>query len=85
METKCIVIGEERKNNKKKSIEFLKTLNLNLEFTKSPAESSDYLFIELICLNYDDKNADLMFAYNDLKNRSSGILVIGHWNDGIVE
>ena len=43
-------------------------------------------YIELICKEYlGTKSLDLMYAYDDPKDRSRGRLFLGQWNDGYVE
>jgi len=50
---------------------------------------TDYKFIELICKNYYSPTngcwLDLMFAYEDKLLREKGLLILGKWNDGVVE
>lgn len=88
--TKTIIIGETPKPEQPKNkIEFVKFLNRisvsgRGEFmnTKGDHSPDDFKYIELICLNYT--GYDLMFCYNDPKQRSFGLFVIGKWNDGVV-
>jgi len=43
-------------------------------------------YIELICKEYlGTKTLDLMYAYDNPKDRSRGRLFLGQWNDGYVE
>ena len=43
-------------------------------------------YIELICKEYRGiESLDLMYAYDDPKDRAMGRLYIGKWNDGYVE
>ena len=43
-------------------------------------------YIELICKEYlGNKTLDLMYAYDDPKDRSRGRLFLGQWNNGYVE
>ena len=43
-------------------------------------------YIELICKEYlGIKTLDLMYAYDDPKDRSRGKLFLGQWNSGYVE
>jgi len=82
--TKCIVLGNEKEKTGK-PIEFKKWLNLYKSLlNKDCVSPSSYNYIELICLDYGD-DLDLMFAYNDPKDRISGILYLGKWNDGFVK
>lgn len=93
MNTKTIVIGEtEIQKTPPNPIRFVHYLEMNL-LNEEPLvvkkcdggfqSPRDYKFIELISLNYTS-SWDLMFAYDNPKNRSSGILYIGKWNDGVV-
>lgn len=88
--TKCIVIGEDSKKNKKSKIEFKYLIHSfqgsdeEMMLAESMTRTSDSMpFIELICKKYDS-GFDLMFAYFDPLKRSDGFLILGHWNDGIV-
>ena len=79
--TKVTIIGEATPIQKKKPIEFVKSIDVD---TNPPTRSSANMWnnIELICKDYGD-GYDLMFAYN--KIRSDGIAYLVHFNDGIVE
>lgn len=79
--TKVTIIGEATPIEKKKPIEFVKSIYVhnNPLATSSPNEWEN---IELICNNYGS-GFDLMFAYNS--NRGDGIAYLGYFNDGIVE
>ena len=79
--TKVTIIGEATPIEKKKPIEFVKSIYVhnNTLATSSPNEWEN---IELICNNYGS-GFDLMFAYNS--NRGDGIAYLGYFNDGIVE
>jgi hypothetical protein len=82
--TKCIVIGEQTTEVKKKPIEFEKALNINSEFKDTNTTPNKFKNIELICKSYSTSQfGDIMFAYND--NRYEGILYLGKWNDGVAE
>lgn len=95
--TKTIVIGSESQvPAPKKAIKFVKLLTDEIILDECFDRPKNYKFVELICLNYgkteelnyekiDDESVDLMFAYNDKDERSTGALYIGHWNDGVVE
>ena len=78
--TNVTIIGGVTPIQKKKPIQFVKTLG-----TKGicNALSVPHMWdnIELICNNYGD-GYDLMFAYNS--NREDGIAYLGYFNDGIV-
>jgi hypothetical protein len=83
--TKCIVIGEEYKSTKRKTIEFVYLLrgngNFVLDFSQYPSNFSN---LELIQRDFHkgEYKFDLIFAYND--KRENGYIYLGHWNDGIV-
>jgi len=79
--TKVTIIGEATPIQKKKPIEFVKSVGTT---HNHPARGSALLWdnVELICKDYGD-GYDLMFAYN--KMRSDGIAYLGYFNDGIVE
>jgi hypothetical protein len=82
-----MVIGENLTMEKKKQIELLCSLNIDLNFVENSVENamkaSEYSFVELICKNYD-KDIDLIFTYNNPIKRSEGVLWTGYWNDGVV-
>lgn len=79
--TKVTIIGEATPIEKKKPIEFVKSIYLhNNPFAQSSPH--EWKNIELICKNYGG-GFDLMFAYNS--NRGDGIAYLGYFNDGIVE
>lgn len=86
--TKTIVFSEQKKTNTKKPIAFFTKLNLYAsdDVSVEPADTCPYEwgYIELICKDYMT-NLDLMFAYDRVDGRSSGTLMIGHWNDGLLE
>ena len=87
--TTTIIIGNTKEKAPMKPIEFRYFLK-----EKYPSKDHqlgvlhkkprDFKFIELICLNYID-DTDLMFAYNDPDYRNNGMLIVGKWNDGVVE
>lgn len=80
--TKVIILGQEPKEEKKKPIQFVKSLSSMLNIQNSIESPKNYNHIELICRKYNSEY-DLMFAYN--KDRSNGCLFLGHFNDGVVE
>lgn len=80
--TKCIVLGEQPTEVKKKPIEFVRALNVLMEVVRSVSKPKQFNFIELICANYAQE-LDLMYAYRS--NRSDGCLFLGKWNDGVAE
>jgi hypothetical protein len=79
--TKVTIIGDETPIEKKKPIQFAKSIGTT---SNHPARSGTLWWgnIELICKDYRD-GYDLMFAYNN--KRSDGIAYLGYFNDGIVE
>jgi len=79
--TKCIVLGEQPKEESKKPIEFKHYITYDLD-KSTPCDPRQYKNIELIRPNYTKEGYDLMFAYDH--NRSFGGLYLGHWNDGVV-
>lgn len=82
--TKVIVLGQSINENKElKPIEFSDVIENDYRISVIKSLPSDFKFIELICLNYS-KGFDLMFAYNNPNERGRGVLVIGHFNDGVV-
>lgn len=95
MPTKTIVIGDPCSNGPKKveTLEYIDTIggngpsgfNISYCGTRPPER---FKYLELICRNYANSRStpgfDLMFGYNDPKTRSEGVLLVGHWNDGIV-
>lgn len=80
--TKCIVLGEQPTEVKKKPIEFVKCLGNALSIGNPITIPSDYKNLELICRAYSSLG-DLIFAYDN--DRHCGILYLGHWNDGVAE
>jgi len=90
MSTQTIVIGQPCKTKKLVPIKFNQLLNLYLKFIPNNGYlSTDFKFIELICKHYcstpEDGWQDLMFVYDDPTDRESGVLLVGKWNDGVVE
>lgn len=85
--TKVIILRQEPKEEKKlKPIEFVKFLSGRLIIEDQPIDgdtASSWENVELICKSYTTKY-DLMFVYDD-DDRDSGILYLGHFNDGVVE
>lgn len=79
--TKVTIIGGATPIQKKKPIEFVKSIG-SISILNARAVTFMWDNIELICKNYGD-GFDLMFAYN--YNREDGIAYLGHFNDGIVE
>lgn len=84
METRVIIIGQEQTEPKKlKPIEFNKVLNKNCQLSNSMKLPKDWKNIELIARLYGVTDYDLMFAYDDIRDR--GHLYLGKFNDGVVE
>ena len=85
--TKMIILGEQKDESAKKPIEFFSFINVAKRDdvrAEMPSAPCSWKYIELICKNYAP-DLDLMFAYNSAANRSSGVLMIGRWNDGVVK
>ena len=88
MATKCIVLGQPEQEKKGKPIEFvlrlvdaIKESDAIVELAKiSPCSFKN---LELVSKSNSEYNYDLIFAYND--SRSTGLIFLGHWNDGFVE
>ena len=86
--TKMIILGEQKDKDAKKLIEFFTHITIK-DSDEASVEAVDSLpckwnYIELICKDYII-GLDLMFAYDDAGDRSSGIIIIGRWNDGVVK
>lgn len=79
MKTKCIVLGESQPSKELKKIEFVKSLNTGY-FGSPLAAPSDWINIELIRPT-SERELAIMFAYDN--DRKSGVLYLGHWNDGV--
>jgi hypothetical protein len=86
--TKTIILGEQKDKAIKKPIEFLTHIHLidcdNVSVENVETLPCKWNYIELICKDYAP-NLDLMFAYDHADDRGNGILIIGRWNDGVVE
>ena len=86
--TKTIVIGDQHLPVIKKPIEFISQIGVVdskvVEVDEAASEPHDWKYIELICKGYALK-LDLIFAYNDPNARGGGVLMLGRWNDGVVE
>lgn len=85
--TKTIVLGEQQGYAIKKPIEFFSLITVSdsddIAVEQVESKPCEWNYIELVSKNYSP-NIDLLFAYNDANNRSSGLLIIGRWNDGFV-
>jgi hypothetical protein len=82
--TKTIVIGTSYQPVQK-PIEFNEYLDATEFSSAFVAIPSQFKYIELICKNYNNGCRDLMFAYDDPRNRNNGTLFIGFWNSGTVK
>ncbi len=83
--TKVIVLGQEPKEEKKlKPIECVKYCLADSNWTKENVGLSSYKFVYLICRNWRESNFDLMIC-SDYENMTNGAIILGHFNDGIVE
>ncbi len=86
--TKTIILGEQKDKAIKKPIEFFTHIHLidsdDVEVLNVETLPCKWNYIELICKDYAP-NLDLMFAYDDADHRGNGLLIIGRWNDGVVE
>jgi hypothetical protein len=84
--TKIIILGEPKP---KKPIE--PKHGLMVDGAISDAEHivmNEYRVVELICRNYGEENKkpfDLFFAMDNPEKRDRGVLLLGSWNDGVVE
>lgn len=77
------IIGEENKASKPlKPIQLCKKWANESSISNTMNKAGEHSNIELICKNYF-QDYDLIFCYD--KERSDGIIYIGHWNDGVVE
>lgn len=86
METKTIVLGSGAQVKTELKPIVVKAYLTGLSEINHDAahhQPSSFRYIELIALGYSP-GVDIMFAYNDPEKRKSGVLLIGHWNDGIV-
>lgn len=89
--TKIIVLGEQPpKKIELKPIKFCRTLMKDGSFERTFCdEPKNYKFVELVSREYgtnnDSESFDLIFAYDNPKERASGVLYIGQWNDGVVK
>lgn len=84
METKVIILGENKEEKTLKKIVFTHVLSANNTIKPINFDPSRYKNIELICKN--NGGLDIMFAYDyiDMRNDGKGELFLGHFNDGIV-
>ena len=84
MATKCINLGDPIRRRAVKPIEFIDCLSVLKTIRPNTQKPSDFKYVELISRHYAH-DFDIMFAYQRPNLRQSGILFLGHWNDGIVE
>ena len=92
--TTTIVLGDTTKSNKYKHIKFIKCITIDYLSdafaNEGPSDAykvpKDYNYIELICKDYSESgnSKDIMFAYDNADERSSGVLYIGYWNEGTI-
>jgi len=86
--TKTIVLGDQLIPSIKKPIEFISQIGVVdskvVEVDETEWAPHHWKYIELICKDYALK-LDLIFAYNDPNARGDGVLILGRWNDGVVE
>lgn len=84
MATKVTILGEQPIEQEKKKIEFCKWVDVSGGCISDliGLKPHDFQNIELIRLKQTTMDYDVMFAYN--KDRSVGIIYLGHFNDGIV-
>ena len=84
MATKCINLGDPLRRRKAVPIQFTECLNIAKNFKPNSQNPSDFKYIELVSRRYA-QDFDIMFDYNRPNFRQSGVLFLGHWNDGIVK
>lgn len=86
--TITIVLGYNAKSVRK-PIEFRLFLDIDETFERADLVEDcpkDWKYIELICKEYRGiESLDLMYAYDNPKDRAMGRFFIGQWNDGYVE
>jgi len=87
--TTTIVLGTHTKSNKYKNIKFIKAFSAGADGYNARDAfrvPQDYNNIELVCKDYSEtgNSMDLMFAYDNADDRSSGVLYIGYWNEGTI-
>jgi hypothetical protein len=86
--TICRIIGDTTSPTKKPiPIQFIKYSSgiLNNDYWMPvDCKPTDWQNIELISgIRNNKQYYDIMFAYDD--DRSNGVVILGHWNDGVVE
>jgi hypothetical protein len=89
---RCIVLGAAPKvvDPNLRPIQPLKMLDLFGVISSLPDfDAYNFDTIELVSKDYGYKSEsgserfDVMFAYKG-NNRSEGVLILGHWNDGVI-
>ena len=81
--TKIINLFDNKEEKKVKPIKFIKYVNETTGETQtSGALPKDWGNISLLCKN--EGGFDMMFAWDD-DHTNSGVVYLGHWNDGFVE
>ena len=83
MATKCIDLGNPLRRRSAKPIEFVEHLSTFKTIKPNSQKPSDFKYVELISKKYS-ADFDIMFAYQRPNFRQSGVLFLGHWNDGVV-
>lgn len=82
--TRVTILGKSQVEEPKKRIEFVKYLDVcfdiqDIHYSQIPDKWDN---VVLLCKNYKDSGLDLMYAYNN--NDAGRLLVVGHFNDGVV-
>lgn len=86
--TKVTILGEANTEQKKlKPIQLVKILHNNEIIDREPTATTRWDNIILLAKNYHDSRFDLMYAYMDgcINHNNNNCLILGHFNDGIVE
>ena len=91
--TKCIVLGsQDEPQPKKKPIEFIYYSVGDKNYFDNKWEEVDNIrhspkswqYVKLVQKNWRGQGLDLMIAH-DNEQPENGFIVLGHWNDGVVE
>lgn len=82
--TKVTILGKSQGEDPKKKIEFIKYLDCELTFerTQKNQNPDEWDNVVLLCKKYTYDGLDLMYAYDNDGYRR--LLVLGHFNDGVV-
>ena len=86
--TKVTILGEVNTEQKKlKPIKLVKTLHNNEIIDREQNFTPSWDNIILLAKNYHDGGYDLMYAYMDgyINHNNNNCLILGHFNDGLVE